>query len=46
MRKSKTGCIATHMLVFEGDSKVVWSEGNDNEADRKRRHGIDADTPH
>jgi ATPase subunit of ABC transporter with duplicated ATPase domains len=40
--------IATHMLAFEGDSKVVWFEGNyqDYEADRHRRLGADADTPH
>ena len=40
--------IATHMLAFEGDSGVVWFEGNyqDYEADRKRRLGADADTPH
>jgi ATPase subunit of ABC transporter with duplicated ATPase domains len=40
--------IATHILAFEGDSKVVWFEGNfaDYEADRKRRLGVDADTPH
>jgi len=40
--------IATHMLAFEGDSSVVWFEGNyqDYEADRKRRLGADADTPH
>jgi ATPase subunit of ABC transporter with duplicated ATPase domains len=40
--------IATHMLAFEGDSEVVWFEGNyqDYEADRKRRLGADADTPH
>ena len=40
--------IATHMLAFEGDSRVVWFEGNyqDYEADRKRRLGADADTPH
>ncbi|NDE13882.1 energy-dependent translational throttle protein EttA [bacterium] len=40
--------IATHILAFEGDSKVVWFEGNyqDYEADRKRRLGHDADTPH
>ena len=33
--------IATHMLAFEGDSKVVWFEGNysDYEEDYKRRHG-------
>jgi ATP-binding cassette ChvD family protein len=40
--------IATHMLAFEGDSQVVWFEGNyqDYEADRKRRLGTDADQPH
>jgi sulfate-transporting ATPase len=40
--------IATHILAFEGDSEVVWFEGNyqDYEADRKRRLGADADTPH
>ena len=40
--------IATHMLAFEGDSRVVWFEGNyqDYEADRHRRLGADADTPH
>jgi ATPase subunit of ABC transporter with duplicated ATPase domains len=40
--------IATHMLAFEGDSEVEWFEGNfaDYEADRKRRLGDDADTPH
>ena len=40
--------IATHMLAFEGDSKVVWFEGNyaDYEADRHRRLGTDADTQH
>ncbi len=40
--------IATHMLAFEGDSTVVWFEGNyeDYEADRHRRLGTDADTPH
>ena len=40
--------IATHMLAFEGDSKVIWYEGNyaDYEADRKRRLGADADQPH
>jgi sulfate-transporting ATPase len=40
--------IATHMLAFEGDSKVVWFEGNyaDYEADRHRRLGTDADQPH
>jgi ATP-binding cassette ChvD family protein len=40
--------IATHMLAFEGDSTVVWFEGNyqDYEADRKRRLGAAADQPH
>ena len=40
--------IATHMLAFEGDSRAVWFEGNyqDYEADRKRRLGAEADTPH
>jgi len=40
--------IATHILAFEGDSQVVWFEGNyaDYEADRHRRLGADADQPH
>ncbi len=40
--------VATHMLAFEGDSRVVWFEGNyqDYEADRRRRLGAEADTPH
>jgi energy-dependent translational throttle protein EttA len=40
--------IATHILAFEGDSQVVWFEGNyqDYEADRKRRLGAAADQPH
>jgi ATPase subunit of ABC transporter with duplicated ATPase domains len=40
--------IATHVLAFEGDSNVVWYEGNfsDYEADRRKRLGHDADTPH
>ena len=40
--------VATHILAFEGDSQVVWFEGNyaDYEADRKRRLGVAADTPH
>jgi len=39
--------IATHILAFEGDSQVVWFEGNyaDYEADRHRRLGTDADSP-
>ncbi len=40
--------IATHILAFEGDSNVVWFEGNyqDYEEDRRRRLGADAETPH
>ncbi|MCF7989638.1 MAG: energy-dependent translational throttle protein EttA [Thiohalocapsa sp.] len=40
--------IATHILAFEGDSKVTWFEGNyaDYEADRHRRLGAEADQPH
>jgi energy-dependent translational throttle protein EttA len=40
--------IATHILAFEGDSQVVWFEGNyqDYEADRHRRLGAEADQPH
>jgi len=40
--------IATHILAFEGDSRVVWFEGNhaDYEADRRRRLGDEADQPH
>jgi len=40
--------IATHILAFEGDSKVVWFEGNysDYEVDRKKRLGKEADQPH
>jgi sulfate-transporting ATPase len=40
--------IATHILAFEGDSQVVWFEGNyaDYETDRKRRLGDEADQPH
>ena len=40
--------IATHILAFEGDSKVVWFEGNfsEYEADRKKRLGVAADQPH
>jgi ATP-binding cassette ChvD family protein len=39
--------IATHILAFEGDSKVTWFEGNwsEYEADYKKRHGLDAETP-
>jgi sulfate-transporting ATPase len=40
--------VVTHILAFEGDSQVRWSVGNwsDYEADRKRRLGKDAETPH
>ena len=40
--------IATHMLAFEGESEVVWFEGNyqDYEVDRHRRLGAEADQPH
>ena len=40
--------IATHILAFEGDSKVIWFEGNysEYEADRKNRLGADAEQPH
>jgi ATP-binding cassette ChvD family protein len=40
--------IATHILAFEGESQVVWFEGNYDgyEADRKRRLGAEADQPH
>jgi ATP-binding cassette ChvD family protein len=40
--------IATHILAFEGDSKVVWFDGNysEYEADRKARLGAEADQPH
>ncbi len=39
--------IATHILAFEGDSNVVWHEGNweSYAEDRKARLGEDADTP-
>jgi energy-dependent translational throttle protein EttA len=40
--------IATHILAFEGESRVVWFEGNysDYEADRRARLGAAADQPH
>ncbi|MCK4939877.1 MAG: energy-dependent translational throttle protein EttA, partial [Rhodospirillaceae bacterium] len=40
--------IATHILAFEGNSEVVWFEGNyeDYEADKKKRLGEDAAQPH
>jgi ATPase subunit of ABC transporter with duplicated ATPase domains len=40
--------ICTHILAFEGDSKVVWFEGNfsDYQENRKQRLGTDAEVPH
>lgn len=40
--------VATHILAFEGDSQVVWFDGNYSqyEEDRRKRLGIDADRPH
>lgn len=40
--------IATHILAFEGDSRVVWFEGNYEmyEAQRRERLGAEADRPH
>ena len=40
--------IATHILAFEGDSKVVWFDGNytEYESDRKKRLGAEAEQPH
>ena len=40
--------IATHMLVFEDEGRVVWFEGNyaDYEADRRKRLGVEAEQPH
>ena len=40
--------LAAHILAFEGDSQVVFFEGNyaEYEADKKRRLGVEADTPH
>jgi energy-dependent translational throttle protein EttA len=40
--------VATHILAFEGDSQVRWYEGSfsDYEADRRRRLGLEAETPH
>jgi ATP-binding cassette ChvD family protein len=40
--------IATHILAFEGDSQVMWFEGNysDYEKDRKKRFGVAAEQPH
>ncbi len=40
--------ICTHILAFEGDSRVMWFQGNyqDYEADRKKRLGAEAEQPH
>ncbi len=40
--------VATHILAFEGESQVRWFDGNysDYEADRRKRLGLEADTPH
>jgi sulfate-transporting ATPase len=40
--------VATHILAFDGESKVLWFDGNysEYEEDRKKRLGIDADQPH
>jgi len=40
--------VATHIIAFEGDSRVVWFEGNysDYAAARRERLGADADVPH
>ncbi len=40
--------VATHMLAFEGESRVVWFEGNyqEYETDRRRRLGAEAERPH
>ncbi|MER3522728.1 MAG: energy-dependent translational throttle protein EttA [Ignavibacteria bacterium] len=40
--------VATHILAFEGDSKVVWFDGNytEYEEDKRKRLGIEADRPH
>jgi len=40
--------VATHIMAFEGDSKIFWFEGNfsEYEADRHKRLGTAADTPH
>ena len=39
--------LCTHILAFEGQSEIVWFEGNwqDYEEDRRRRLGADADQP-
>jgi len=40
--------IATHIMAFEGDSQIVWFDGNysEYEADYKRRYGVEASQPH
>jgi hypothetical protein len=40
--------VATHILAFEDESQIVFTEGNysDYESDRRKRLGISADTPH
>src|SRR4030043_595720 len=40
--------ITTHILAFEGESAIVWFEGNysEYEADRRRRLGAEGDQPH
>ena len=40
--------IATHILAFEGESQVVWFEGNyqEYEEDRRKRLGAEAEQPH
>ena len=40
--------VATHMLAFEGESELVWFEGNykEYEADLHKRKGVEADQPH
>jgi hypothetical protein len=40
--------VATHILAFEGDSQVVWFDGNysEYEEDKRKRLGADADKPH
>jgi ATPase subunit of ABC transporter with duplicated ATPase domains len=40
--------VATHILAFEGESRVAWSDGNwsEYEENRRERLGADADQPH
>lgn len=46
-RQRPPHCVATHILAFEGDSQVVFFEGNyqDYEKDRRKRLGVEADVP-